>query len=56
MHKKGQTATEYLVITAVVIIIAVIVISSLGGIPSIGGGVSEQAARAELASMDIGVT
>lgn len=36
--KKGQTATEYLIILAVVIIIALIVVGVLSGIPSIGGG------------------
>ncbi|MFT4310519.1 MAG: hypothetical protein ACMXYC_02715 [Candidatus Woesearchaeota archaeon] len=36
--KRAQTATEYLIILAVVIIIALIVVGVLGGIPGIGGG------------------
>ena len=34
--KKSQTATEYLIILAVVIIIALIVVGVMGGIPGIG--------------------
>lgn len=34
--KKGQTATEYLIILAVVIIIALIVVGVMGGIPGLG--------------------
>ncbi|MFT4310518.1 MAG: hypothetical protein ACMXYC_02710 [Candidatus Woesearchaeota archaeon] len=41
MHKKAQTATEYLIILAVVIIIALILVAVLGGIPSIGGGTAD---------------
>jgi hypothetical protein len=37
MFKKAQTATEYLIILAVVIIIALIVVAVMGGIPGIGG-------------------
>jgi hypothetical protein len=33
--KKGQTATEYLIIFAVVIIISLIVVGVMGGIPGI---------------------
>lgn len=36
LKKLGQTATEYLVILAVVIVIALIVVSIMGGIPGIG--------------------
>lgn len=43
--KKGQTATEYLIILAVVIVIALIVVGVMGGIPGVGsrgkGGVEE---------------
>jgi hypothetical protein len=35
MAKKSQTATEYLIILAVVIIIALIVVGVMGGIPGI---------------------
>ncbi|MFW5746184.1 MAG: hypothetical protein ACOCWQ_01385 [Nanoarchaeota archaeon] len=41
--RKSQTATEYLVILAVVIIIALIVVGVLGVIPGIGGTSSGQA-------------
>ncbi|MGM5484074.1 MAG: hypothetical protein ACQER9_04130 [Nanobdellota archaeon] len=44
--KKGQTATEYLIILAVVIVIALIVVGVLGGIPSIGGGAKSGAGTA----------
>ncbi|MFT4312411.1 MAG: hypothetical protein ACMXYF_04220 [Candidatus Woesearchaeota archaeon] len=51
----AQTATEYLIITAVVIIIALIVVGSLGGIPSIGGGAGEQVDAAQLRLLDVGI-
>ena len=35
---KAQTATEYIIIVAVVIVIAVVVASILGEFPGIGGG------------------
>ena len=38
MHRKAQTATEYMIILAVVIIIALIVVGVMGGIPGIGTG------------------
>jgi hypothetical protein len=44
--KKSQTATEYLIILAVVIIIALIVVGVLGNFPSIGGGASTSALAA----------
>ena len=53
---RSQTATEYLVITAVVIIIAIIVVSALGGIPSIGESTNEAVTRAKLSSARIGIT
>ena len=43
MFKKGQGATEYLIILAIVIIIALIVIGVIGGIPSIGISASSRA-------------
>ena len=54
--KKAQTATEYLIILAVVIIISLVVVSVLGGIPSIGGSSSEQTARLQLAAAKVGIT
>ncbi len=61
IFRKSQTATEYLVITAVVIIIALIVVGVLGGIPGLGSGVSDQQKTLELqvekvASSSIAVT
>jgi hypothetical protein len=45
LKKLGQTATEYLIILAVVIVIALIVVGVMGGIPGVGsrgkGGVEE---------------
>jgi hypothetical protein len=53
--RRGQTATEYLIITAVVIIIALIVVGTLGGIPGIGGSVDKQANDAKLKTQDVAV-
>jgi uncharacterized protein (UPF0333 family) len=53
--KKSQTATEYLILLAVVIVISLIVVGVLGGIPSIGGGTSTSANNAKLASQKIGI-
>ena len=44
--KKGQTATEYLIILAVVIIIALIVVGVMGGIPGMGGGARSKTSQA----------
>ena len=55
-RKTGQTATEYLIILAVVVIIALIVVVTLGGIPGIGGSIDKQANDAKLQSLDVGVT
>lgn len=38
MKRKSQTATEYLVILAIIIVIALIVVSILGGSIGLGGG------------------
>lgn len=53
---KSQTATEYLIILAVVIAIAIIVIGALGGIPGISGGAKQGASDAALKSGKIGIT
>lgn len=53
--KRAQTATEYLIILAVVIIIAIIVVGVLGGIPNIGGRTSERGSQAQLQGLDIGI-
>jgi archaellum component FlaF (FlaF/FlaG flagellin family) len=44
--KRGQAATEYLIILAVVVIIALIVVVILGGFPGIGRGTSAKASSA----------
>ena len=54
--KKAQTATEYLIILAVVIIIALIVISALGGIPSMGRTSKSRTTQSYWETQDIGVT
>ena len=54
--KKSQTATEYLIILAVVIIIALIVVGVLGGIPGIGKGASARASAAYWRSADVAIT
>ncbi len=53
MHRKAQTATEYLIILAVVIIIALIVVGVMGGIPGIGGGAKGRASQAYWSTADI---
>ena len=54
--KRAQTATEYLIILAVVIIIALIVIGALGGIPGIGRGASGRASASYWSTADVAVT
>src|SRR3989344_8440209 len=56
MNKKAQTATEYLIILAVVIIIALIVVGVLGGIPGVGRSSAGRASAAYWASADIAFT
>ena len=56
MNTKGQGATEYLIILAVVVIIALIVIGVLGGIPGIGKSSNKQASEAYWESTDIGIS
>lgn len=53
--KKAQTATEYLIILAVVVVISLIVIGVLGGIPSIGGGAKQTSLDSYWRTADIGV-
>ncbi|MGM5485492.1 MAG: hypothetical protein ACQEP1_06505 [Nanobdellota archaeon] len=54
-YKKAQTATEYMIILAVVIIIALIAIGVLGGIPGIGGSASTRTSSAYWQTADIGI-
>ncbi len=53
--RRSQTATEYLIVLAVVIVMGVIAVGVMGGIPSLGGGASESAAEAELATLSVGI-
>ena len=53
--KKGQGATEYLIILAIVIVIALIVIGVLGGIPGIGGNAQQQASESYWSTAEVGV-
>jgi hypothetical protein len=56
MIKRGQGATEYLIILAVIIVIALIVVGVLGGIPGIGSNAKTQAGEAYWATSEIGVS
>lgn len=56
MHRKAQTATEYLIILAVVIIIALIVVGVMGGIPGIGTGAGSRASAAYWRTADLAIT
>ncbi|MFT4326401.1 MAG: hypothetical protein ACMXYK_02780 [Candidatus Woesearchaeota archaeon] len=51
--KKAQTATEYLIILAVVIVIALVVASLLGGFPGIGAGIGSNANTAYWTTTDL---
>ncbi len=55
-NRKGQTATEYLVILAVVIVIALIVVGVLGGFPGIGSSSKRRSSELYWGSADIAVT
>ncbi len=54
--KKGQTATEYLIILAVVIIIALIVVGVMGGIPGMGAGAGSKTSAAYWSTAKISVS
>ncbi len=53
--KRGQAATEYMIILAVVIIIALIVVGVMGGIPGIGSGAKTKASAAYWSQADIAI-
>ena len=55
MKRKAQTATEYLIILAVVIVIALVVASLLGAFPGIGGTVTTNANQGYWTTTDIQV-
>jgi hypothetical protein len=54
--RKAQTATEYLIILAVVIIIALIVVGVMGGIPGMGGGAKQKTSAAYWSTAKIALT
>ena len=54
--RRAQTATEYLIILAVVIIIALIVVGVMGGIPGIGGAAQARASASYWATQDIAIS
>ena len=56
LSKKGQTATEYLIILAVVIVIALIVVGVMRGVPGIGKGGKSGVADAYWSTAPIGIT
>src|SRR3989338_2659699 len=55
MDRRAQTATEYLVILAVVIVIALIVVGVLGGFPQFGAGGQQRSEDAYWQQADIGI-
>ena len=46
MRFRGQAATEYLIILAVVVIIALIVVGVLGAFPALSSGITKQQSEA----------
>lgn len=52
---RGQAATEYLIILAVVVIIALIVVGVLSGFSRLAGGITEQQSQTYWAGADIGI-
>ncbi len=48
---KGQGATEYLVLFAVVLVIVMVVVALLGFFPSMGGGISDSSSAAYWSSV-----
>ena len=56
MLGKGQTATEYIVITAVVIVVSLVIAGVLGVFPGLGSESSEDSNDASLITRQIGVT
>ena len=56
LFRRAQTATEYMIILAVIIIIALIVVGVMGGIPGLGGGSRRRADASYWQSAEIGIT
>lgn len=55
MRMRGQAATEYLIILAVVVIIALIVVGVLGGFPRLTSGVTRAESDAYWSTADIAI-
>ncbi len=55
MVRKSQTATEYLIILAVVIVIALVVVNTMGGFPGIGAGSGKKVSDLKLATDTVGI-
>ena len=55
LSRRAQTATEYMIILAVIIIIALIVVGVMGGIPGLGGGSRKKASASYWQSAEIGI-
>ncbi len=55
-NSKSQTATEYLILLAVVIVVALVVVNALGVFPGIGSSTSKKTSDFKLANDVIGVT
>jgi hypothetical protein len=53
--RKSQTATEYLIILAVVIVIALVVVNTMGGFPGIGAGSGKKVSDLKLATETVGI-
>jgi hypothetical protein len=54
--KKGQAATEYLIILAVVIVIALVVVVAMGKFPGIGKSTVGRSSAAFWSTQDIAIT
>lgn len=55
-NKKGQTATEYLIILAVVIVIALVVVVAMGRFPGMGQAAGDRGSQAYWATQDVAFT
>ena len=53
---RGQAATEYIIMFAVVVIIALIVAGALGGFPTISGGIGERESSAYWTTAPIAIS
>ncbi len=54
-RKRGQTATEYLIILFVVIVIALVVVVAMGQFPGIGEQTGQRGSAAYWSAQDIGI-